>query len=104
MNLGQAVAVCCYELTRCMKAQRGTLLNIAEAQPDAPATLDEISRLNAAMDRLLLDQTSQEGKSPARARSAQLRQMFLRCRLRSRDVSLLLGVLRDLTWKMNRPG
>ncbi len=108
MNLGQAVAVCCYELLRAVQPRRGRPQQYSEprepggpAEPTAesvagaPATVGEVDRLVAAVEALL-GENSEGVPSPARARSAQLREMLWRCPLRSRDVSLLLGVLRDI--------
>jgi len=101
MNLGQAVAVCCYELRRCLQGSRGKPQE-ASAQagasfPMAGATVGEVDRLVEAAERLLGE------RSKGRGRSDQLRELALRCALRSRDVTLLLGVLRDLDWRMRQP-
>ena len=91
MNLGQAVAVCCYELQRMAKADRPR-----PAKPPTRATVGEITRLVAEIEKMLTEGT----ELTERARSVHLRQMFLRLPFTSQDVTLLLGVLRDLRWRV----
>ena len=95
MNLGQAVALCCYELRRVVKSEH--------AKPDEPsplATVGEITRLIAEVETMLAEgsEKSEPTERTEPTRSANLRQMFLRWPLTSQDVTLLLGVLRDLAW------
>ena len=94
MNLGQAVAVCCYELQRALQADRAT-------PPKSPprATVGEVTRLMAEIEQLL-DRKRELPGGRERARSFHLREMLLRWRLTSRDVTLLLGVLRDIGWRV----
>ena len=101
MNLGQAVAVCCYELTRCLQTGRGIPKEASERTAASPATVGEVNRLVEAVD-LLLGEKSGDKAARAGGRSARLRELFLRCPLRSRDVTLLLGVLRDIAWRMRQ--
>lgn len=99
MNLGQAVAVCCYELQRCL--QGGKPYESSGRVATAPAAVGEVNRLVEAIDRLL-GEKSENPANQAHGRSAQLRELFLRCSFRSQDVTLLLGVLRDLGWRMRQ--
>lgn len=96
MNLGQAVAVCCYEFRR-----------LSDSRPPKPpaapnkATHGEITRLIEEIEKLVYGTANPIGKSEAR-RLRQLRQKFLRWPVTREEVSLLLGVLRDLTWRSGR--
>ena len=101
MNLGQAVAVCCYELSRCLKTDRGKPQEAYRPTAASPATVGEVNRLVAAVERLL-DEDSRAEAGATRGRGTQLRELFLRCPLTSRDVTRLLGVLRDLAWRMRQ--
>ena len=110
MNLGQAVAVCCYELKRCLKITGGrppkaAAETAASLSPvpavGAVATVGEVNRLIEAAERLLGEKSGRQASQTNR-RSTQLRELTLRCALRSRDVALLLGVLRDLAWRMRQ--
>ncbi len=95
MNLGQAVAVCCYEVRRLAGWSRERSVALL-----ARATVGEITRLAEAIEKLLGD----AGSTPTgrqKARSAQLRRMLLRWPITSQDVTLALGVMRDLTWQFH---
>jgi TrmH family RNA methyltransferase len=103
MNLGQAVAVCCYELARHGRNISGESRAEVNESLSAVATAGELDRLSEVIDRLA-GQGAESAQSSARRRSAQVRQILLRGRLSSKDVTLLLGVLRDLDWKINHGG
>ena len=90
MNLGQAVAVCCYELRRALVAVHPT------AVVQLPhATVGEVTRLVGEVAKLL-------GRSPTSAaptddpRLARLQKLLLQWPVSSEDVSHMLGLLRDL--------
>ena len=93
MNLGQAVAVCCYELQRGEKPER-----VSREKLTPPATVGEVTRLVAEIETMLAEKT-ERSEGTEQARSVYLRQMLLRWPLTSQDVTLLLGVLRDLAWR-----
>ena len=101
MNLGQAVAVCCYELTKVVKPGRGKQQKSSGENPASLATVGEVNRLVAEINRLL-GRNSEGDTGPAHARSVRLRDMLSRCPLKSRDVTLLLGVIRDLFWRLDQ--
>lgn len=94
MNLGQAVAVCCYELKQFMDAKIRTAANRSGAAP-----VGEIERLSDELERLLRG-SSEPFRSPKRARKARFRQMLFRWGISSEDIALVLGVLRDLSWQL----
>jgi tRNA C32,U32 (ribose-2'-O)-methylase TrmJ len=60
-----------------------------------------VTRLIAELDKLLNDGVERKGKFEA-ARTVHLREMLPRLRLTSKDVTLLLGVLRDIKNKERR--
>ena len=101
MNLDQAVAVCCYELTQYLKGGRGKPQEASVRTVASPATVGEVNRLVEAAE-LLLGEKSGDKADRTGGRGSQLRELALRCPLRSRDVTLLLGVLRDLAWRMRQ--
>ena len=94
MNLGQAVAVCCYEFRR-LPGQHSPV----PVESPARASVGEVSRLVEAIETLLCDKETL-ATAKERARLARLRQMLLRWPLTSQDVTLALGVLRDLAWRL----
>ncbi len=99
MNLGQAVAVCLYELARDLQA-------VAKAEKPIPATAADLERLTA----LLLDALRSSGylkSSPSgsqKRRSAaptdeKIRRLVRRLHLSASDAELTLGILRQILWK-----
>ncbi|MGC1781423.1 MAG: RNA methyltransferase [Acidobacteriaceae bacterium] len=92
MNLGQAVAVCLYELTR------GTA---AAHPPDtpAPASAEEMERITA----VLLDSLDASGYlaiRPSADKENSVRRMVRRLNLSAEDVPVWLGMLRQIIWKL----
>ena len=96
MNLGQAVAVCLYELVRNGKAMQ-------PLQSPKPATAAEVERVTM----LLLDALHVSGYvKPRRAVSTEenVRRLVRRLHLSTRDVEFWLGILRQMIWKMEAGG
>jgi tRNA/rRNA methyltransferase len=92
MNLGQAVAVCLYEMIRSGKIMAGT------AKP-AAAKAGELERLTTA----LLETLSASGyleKGASEATRAKIRRLIRRLNLQGSDGELLLGMLRQIQWKI----
>jgi tRNA/rRNA methyltransferase len=99
MNLGQAVAVCLYELARDPHAAPPQTKRIA-------ASAAELERITSA----LLDALLASGylkSSPARSQKhrtaaptdEKIRRLVRRLHLSSSDANLLLGILRQILWK-----
>jgi tRNA/rRNA methyltransferase len=94
MNLGQAVAVCLYELIREAKQAR------AAAQLKL-ATAEELERITS----LLLEALQTSGFLDRRRVSdsdERIRRLVRRLRLPERDAIIWLGMLRQMLWKMNQ--
>jgi tRNA/rRNA methyltransferase len=94
MNLGQAVALCLYELTRDAKA--------AAARPGKiqAASAAETEQVTA----LLLDALQRSGYvNPRIAASTEekVRRLVRRLNLSARDALVLLGMLRQILWKLD---
>jgi TrmH family RNA methyltransferase len=92
MNLGQAVAVCLYELVRDAKAPQ-------QSEKLGPATAGEVERLTV----MLLDALRASGYvKPRRAASTEenVRRLVRRLNLPTRDIDAWLGILRQITWKL----
>src|ERR1700676_4589675 len=93
MNLGQAAAVCLYELIRDAKQARG-------AKQLKPATAGELKRITM----LLLEALQTSGFLDRRRVSDaddRIRRLVRRLRLPQRDAVIWLGMLRQMLWKMN---
>ncbi|HUZ47262.1 MAG TPA: TrmJ/YjtD family RNA methyltransferase [Terriglobia bacterium] len=99
MNLGQAVAVCCYELARAADFPHAE--RAAPAGVPSPADLQSVEHV---LDRVatVLDQA---GYFTPKGRSAQLlklRRLILGLGLSSHDVRVLGGVLAQIEWKLKK--
>ena len=93
MNLGQAAAVCLYELIRNPKYERA-------AKQWKPATAEELERITA----LLLEALQTSGFLDRRRVSdadERIRRLVRRLHLAERDAVIWLGMLRQMLWKMN---
>jgi TrmH family RNA methyltransferase len=94
MNLGQAVAVCLYELTR----------GVAAGKPEAQerANAGELELITTTMFEMLT--TSGYVKPRSGASSVEkLRRLIRRLNLDAPDAELLLGMLRKIEWKLKTP-
>jgi len=100
MNLGQAVAVCLYELVRGRKTTSGTLARVSSAQKEkTPAKSAEIERLTRVLFEVL--STSEFIQPRAVAAEEKLRRLVRRMKLNSSDAEVLLGMLRQVEWKLH---
>jgi TrmH family RNA methyltransferase len=88
MNLGQAVAVCLYELTR----------KVAAPKPDKrkPATSADLDRLTESLTRTL----KESGYVHSSGTEAKIRRLVRRLDLPAHDAEVWLGMLRQIQWKL----
>ena len=95
MNLGQAVAVCLYELVRNAKSATGAVAK------DTPATGAEVERITE-----LLNSALRESGYPGPEASNQLkvRRLIRRMRLSEMDAEVWQGIVRQLLWKIRLAG
>jgi tRNA/rRNA methyltransferase len=92
MNLGQAVAVCLYEIAR-------SAAKSPEPTKSVPATMGEIEQITG----MLLEASRRSGYlNPVVASSTEnkVRRMVRRLDISARDVSIWLGMLRQILWKL----
>lgn len=96
MNLGQAVAVCLYELAREAPSPR--------ALPDAArvASAAETARFETLL-REVLHASEYDRRFPGNVGEEALRRLVRRLALPAEDVEIWLGMLRQVLWKMGRP-
>ncbi len=98
MNLGQAVALCLYELARDPAAAKPN----AVRQRVTPARAGEIEQCT----RLLLEVLGRGGYTkPVTAVSTEekVRRLVRRLSISGRDAPVLLGMLRQILWKLDHP-
>jgi tRNA/rRNA methyltransferase len=93
MNLGQAVAVCLYELVRDAKIAR-----IPEKLPLAPAV--KVERITQMLLEAL-HTSGYLGRRRVADAEPRIRRLVRRLNLPARDTVIWLGILRQLLWKMN---
>jgi tRNA/rRNA methyltransferase len=101
MNLGQAVAVCLYELARSpAKTSNRTKSKIVFKTKDPqPAAAGELERFTTMLiDALRV--SGYLGERSAAAKEEKIRRMVLRLELSSADAEIWLGMLRQMLWKM----
>jgi TrmH family RNA methyltransferase len=95
MNLGQAVAVCLYELIRDAKSGR-----VPEKSPLAPAA--EVERITAMLAEALGESGFLDRRRVADA-DLRIRRLVRRLRLPQQDAVMWLGIFRQIVWKLQHP-
>ena len=94
MNLGQAVAVTLYELARDSRP-------VLSGELEVPATTAELERLTAVL-RESLEISGYSTPATLAATEEKARRMVRRLNLNTRDAETLLGMLRQILWKLRR--
>lgn len=94
MNLGQAVAICLYELIRDSSPA-------AESESQTAASAAEVERIYETLLAALQASDYPKLNSSDTFRSA-VRRMVFRLRLHSGDAEFLLGMLRQIVWKLDQ--
>src|SRR5271157_77490 len=92
MNLGQAVAVCLYELVRDAKAARSP-------EKSRRATAGEAERITAVLLEAL-HASGYVNPSAAAPTAEKVRRLLRRLNLQAADAEVLLGMLRQIAWKL----
>jgi len=97
MNLGQAVAVCLYELVR---GQKTALAKTAPGKKEkTSAASGDVERLTQLLFKVLGASGYVKPRAAA-ATEGNLRRMIRRMQLDARDTVLWLGILRQIAWKL----
>ncbi len=97
MNLGQAVAVCLYELVRDAKAAT----KFARAlKKDPPATAAELERFTAILTQALSSSGFLDRRTVADA-DDRIRRLVRRLNLPTRDATMWTAIMRQIVWKLN---
>jgi TrmH family RNA methyltransferase len=97
MNLGQAVAVCLYDLVRETSLHK-TGVHMGTGVP-AAAEAGEVERLTALLTEVL-EKTGYTRRHPANCDEAQIRRLVLRMGVAASDAPVWMGILRQVLWKM----
>jgi len=97
MNLGQAVAVCLYELARTKPETTTPLLPAAE--DSKPATAGAVEQITEGLlEALRMSGYVKPGTDAMFEKKA--RRLILRFNLEAYDAKLLLGMVRQIVWKL----
>jgi TrmH family RNA methyltransferase len=100
MNLGQAVAVCLYELARSSKTGKSTSSKpISRTKELKVATAAELECITAVLIDALRA-SGYLGERSVATKEEKIRRMVRRLELSSTDAELWLGMLRQMLWKM----
>ena len=92
MNLGQAVAVCLYELVR-----GGQVVGCAGEERVAGAA--ELERLRVLLTEVM-EETGYRRRHPANSDEAQIRRLVVKMGVSANDAQVWMGVLRQVLWKL----
>ena len=92
MNLGQAAAVCLYELVR-------TAPGSQEIPTALAATAAEVERVRGLLGTMM-EETGYTRRHPANSSEEQIRRLVMRMGLTAADVAVWMGVLRQVLWKV----
>ena len=95
MNLGQAAAVCLYELIRDTEPR-------PLSKSPAAAGAEDLERLTQLMADMLAS-IGYAKRRPASADRAEVRRMVRRMNLNQSDARRWIGILRQLLWKLDGP-
>ena len=93
MNLGQAVAVCLYELVRDGRFAE------SEIRQERVAGAAELERLRELLTEVL-EETGYRRHHPANSDDAQIRRLVVRMGVSANDAQVWMGVLRQVLWKL----
>ena len=92
MNLGQAAAVCLYEIVRQNK-------DAVEISMSDIASAGERERLTALLMEVL-EKTGYMRRHPANCDEGQIRRLVVRMGLSANDLPVWIGILRQVMWKL----
>ena len=95
MNLGQAVAICLYELRRDAAAAAQRLEEVP------PASAEDFERITALLLDLL-DRSGYLNPSTAESSELKLRRLVRRLGLPASDAVTWLGIFRQILWKIGK--
>lgn len=99
MNLGQAVAVCLYELARA-SAQIATRGKSASVEGERAAS-GEVEQIGAVLlEALQISGYVKPGNDSVSEKK--VRRLLLRFRLQAMDAKVLLGMVRQIVWKLRQ--
>jgi TrmH family RNA methyltransferase len=110
MNLGQAVAVCLYELVRDPADDDETVLNGVRVEPTSqnrdvgqPVDAATLERLTALLTEVM-ERTEYSRRHAANSDPALVRRLVRRMGVSAEDAPVWMGILRQMLWKLGGQG
>ena len=97
MNLGQAVAVCLYEVVR----QAGMELDPLVLRGPAAASAAEVERVAVLLSEVL-EKSEYRRHHPANSEDEDVRRLVVRMGLSAADGAVWMGMLRQVLWRLSR--
>jgi TrmH family RNA methyltransferase len=94
MNLGQAAAVCLFELVR------DDVSPPSEPQPQPQPSAGDLERLTSLLIEVL-EVSGYSKRHPANCEPGQIRRLVRRMSLEPQDAPVWMGILRQMRWKIN---
>lgn len=98
MNLGQAVAVCLYELVRESGVADDREIQARIGSPMSGTDAEQITRMLIEV----LEQSGYTNRITSVSTEQKIRRWIRRLDIRKRDAPLLLGILRQILWKFGK--
>jgi TrmH family RNA methyltransferase len=95
LNLGQAVAVCLYELVRSARVAAGRVSRSDLAGAEAR----EMERLTVLLTEVL-EESGYTKRHPANCGEGQIRRLVLRMGVAANDLPVWMGILRQILWRV----
>jgi tRNA/rRNA methyltransferase len=107
LNLAAAVGICCYELSQIADLSFSPDLAITLAATKVSSQTSELASLDVVESyyqqlELLLLQVGYLYPHTATSRMEKFRQLYGRAQLRTRELSMLRGMLRQIKWAMGK--
>ncbi len=103
MNLGQAVAVCLYELARTEPGgEQSKMPRAPQKDADGPASAGKVDYVTDLLLQVLRA-SGYLGQRPSATKEEKVRRMVRRLNLSVADAEVWLGMLRQTLWKLEQP-
>ena len=99
MNLAQSVVVVLYELARTWNESKASAKFEAIPAAESPAKMETLLRLSELMHEAL-DSSSYYSDAATATGAEQLRRLLLRMKLTEANAEILLGMFRQILWKL----
>ena len=102
LNLAQAIAVCCYELTRAVASRQVPIAQSSLPQTvTATAPLEQLEGFHQHLEAVLL-KIGYLYPHTAASRMEKLRRFFVRATPTSQELAMLRGILRQTEWALTQ--